>query len=260
MNFATMKYILVAVSLCCGQLLVAGDDLFECPETVSKALNDEMDYFDEFGGEDGVNAIHRKHGLQGFRDRPYGGRGSTYNQMKENTRRFKKKFFGNALESGDLIYESACGEGFNLLMTLEHLEAMGITNLTAYGNDYVKESAEIANAIFQQEAPHWKGKFCQGDSANLAFVPSDTFDLAYSGFIDPLADPMQVHDRTGMTYDELVEVSRTYCLSEDEQDQALVAAEQLAQEEWYSTWTIEMLRIVKPGKTIIIGTYSCTSG
>ena len=35
-----------------------------------------------------------------------------------------------------------------------------------------------------------KGKICQGDSGNLSWVPSNAFDLVYTGYITPLQDPL----------------------------------------------------------------------
>ena len=35
-----------------------------------------------------------------------------------------------------------------------------------------------------------KGQFCPGDSGDLSFVPSNAFDLVYTGHITPVSDPL----------------------------------------------------------------------
>ena len=240
MNFITATLIVTFLGSALG-------DLFDCPTEVGKARNDLSDYFEYY---DKYNEYNVKN-ILGFRNNPYGGRDNTYTQMKDMVRLFKETVFRENLENGDIIYESACGEGLNLLMTVEILREMNIHNLTVYGNDYLAESVAIANSVFRQEAPDYMGKFCRGDSTNLSFVPSDTFDLAYTGFLDPLIDPLHMADED-MDHDEIVEHSRGLCYSREPRERSLAAAEQLAQEDWHSKWVTELLRIVKPGKIVII--------
>jgi SAM-dependent methyltransferase len=100
---------------------------------------------------------------------------------------WKSTRFAPHLESGDWIYESACGIGMNLYMTLEILnEVKGIESLKVFGNEYISLSVEVASAVFDSENPPFKaqkGTICRGDSANLDFVSSNTFDLVYTGYI-----------------------------------------------------------------------------
>ena len=90
------------------------------------------------------------------------------------------------LKSGDSIYESACGNGLNLLVTTEVLLENNITNITIYGNDYLESSIALANIIWESEEASTvarKGTLCSGDSTNVSFVPSSSFDLVYTGYL-----------------------------------------------------------------------------
>jgi SAM-dependent methyltransferase len=244
---------LITATLIVTLLGPALGNLFECPTEVGKAKNDVADYFEYFDKYIAYNVEN----ISGFRDSPYGGRDNTYSEMKDMVSPFKEEVFGENLKNGDIIYESACGEGLNLLMTLEILREKNLFqrpthNLTVYGNDYLAESIAIANTVFRQEAPEYMGKFCRGDSTNLSFVPSDTFDLAYTGFLDPLIDPLQMAASEDMDHDEIVEHSIALCDSPKPFERKLAAAEQLAQEDWHSKWVTELVRIVKPGKIVVI--------
>ena len=97
---------------------------------------------------------------------------------------------------------------------------------------------------------------------NLLFVPSDTFDLVYTGVIDPLIDPLNMTSDKDMNHDEIVQHSRALCDSPEPRERMLAAAEQLAQEDWHSQWVTELVRIVKPGKIVInedVGYPMCSS-
>jgi hypothetical protein len=54
-------------------------------------------------------------------------------------------------------------------------------------------------------------------------------------------------------FDGRVEEMKALCQSDDEEDQDIVAFDQQAQENWHSDWVVELIRITKPGKAIIIG-------
>ena len=237
--------------------------LFNCPSTAASgtAQNDVAGYFDFYDDDNARHADGESEDdlyfTEGFRYVRYGGRMQTYSKMKKMATEYKASAFGDNLKSGDSIYESACAEGFNLLMTIEILkERRGIENLIAFGNDYLSASAAVADKLFDKQAStiDWihKGVFCQGDSSNLEFVPSNAFDLAYTGYIDPIVDPLHLHP-DDMPFEERVKISRELCESEDESHQVLMQREQAAQEEWHSSWVKELLRIVKPGKVVIIG-------
>ena len=138
-------------------------------ENVSKAITDNMTEF-----------------LAEFRESNFDNWGKTYTQVKEGMRHFKSTYFPPYLQDGGTIYESACGIGLNLYMTLEILqETKGVENLFMYGNELLEASASKANAVFDHIAPanSHKGVICAGDSGHLEFVPSNSFDLVYSGYI-----------------------------------------------------------------------------
>ncbi len=122
---------------------------------------------------------------QEFRETNFDDWDRTYEQVKNGMYHWKSTRF-TPLESGDSIYESACGIGLNLYMTLEILqETRNITHLVVYGNEYLKISADKANAVMEQIAPAeaTKGVICPGDSTDLPFVPSNAFDLVYTGYL-----------------------------------------------------------------------------
>ncbi len=87
----------------------------------------------------------------------------------------------------DLPKKSGCGRGMNLLMTVEILnETQQIHNLQVYGVEYVPSSTKEANHILQSLLPNvgnatLGSPICRGDATNLDFVPSNSFDIAYTG-------------------------------------------------------------------------------
>ena len=87
--------------------------------------------------------------------------------------------------------------------------------------------------------------------ADLSFVPADTFDLAFT-YVDPMVDALGRYD-DDVEFDDRVEEMKELCKSDDEEDQDIVAFDQQAQENWHSDWVMELIRITKPGKAIIIG-------
>lgn len=124
--------------------------------------------------------------LQTFREKKIEDWGKTYNQLKEGMHHFKSTYYPPYLQDGATIYESSCGIGLNLYMTLEILkESHGIENLFVYGNELLSVSANKANAVFDHIPParSHKGVICTADSSHLGFVPSNAFDLVYTGYI-----------------------------------------------------------------------------
>ena len=146
---------------------------YECPVLEEgSGQNDIAGYFSYYDADVERHAENEKdknYYINGFREVSFGGRGFTFSKMKEKSAEYKAKYYGDALEDGDWIYEGASGEAFNLLLTLEILaEQRGIKNLRAFGSDYLAESAKVADKLFdaQSKVNPWikKGKFCQGDS------------------------------------------------------------------------------------------------
>ena len=156
---------------------------YTCPHTPSaKSENDFDGYWATYKN---MNK-HNQHQLDNFRNLPYDQRSDPYWKMKEKAFAFKAAYFGNVINSGQHMYESACGTGGNLLMTMEILqEEFDIVNLTLHGNDYLQESVDLANALLQQEqanndtaASFQAARLCQGDSTNLQHIPENSFDVA----------------------------------------------------------------------------------
>jgi hypothetical protein len=126
------------------------------------------------------------HYLHHFRTENYDDWVYSYEYVKNQSRPFKAQYFAPNLKNNDVIFESACGVGLNLYMTLEILQEFGIENLVVYGTDYLKLSTTKATVLFEQAPPAESelGIICpSGDSTHLDFVPSNAFDLAYTGYI-----------------------------------------------------------------------------
>jgi len=124
--------------------------------------------------------------LQQFRENKFDDWGKTYQEVKAGMYHFKSTYYPPYLQDGSTIYESACGIGLNLYMTLEILqETHGIENLFVYGNELLEVSADKANAVMDHIAPAMarKGIICPADSSHLEFVPANSFDLVYTGYI-----------------------------------------------------------------------------
>ena len=85
----------------------------------------------------------------------------------------------------------------------------------------------------------------------MSFVPADTFDLAFT-YVDPMVDALGRHGDDVEFEDRVMEM-KELCHSDEEEDQDAVVFDQQAQENWHSDWVVELIRITKPGKAIIIG-------
>lgn len=238
--------------------------LYDCPETPlkDKAKNDITEYF-AYHIESSVQEHRRgekndpSYYLDGFRNSRHGGHAEPYATLKEEAAAFRRDVFGAELSDGDVIYEGAGAEGMNLLMTLEILrEESNITSLAAYGHDYLEPYVEIANKLFDAQVltanGRWlkRGRYCQGDSTKLGFVPSNLFDLAYT-YVDPLVDGLGRH-RDEENYEVRVDAMKELCNSDAPDDQEVVKRDQELQEKWHSDWVRELIRITKPGKLIVV--------
>ena len=228
--------------------------LYQCPEDAWNAVENvataPKEHYSAYETESSrISNISTY--MDTFRDLQYDDWGHTYNEVKQIMFPWKSRYFSE-LKSGDIIYESACGIGMNLFMTLEILyEVLGITNITIYGNDYVPESVQVALAIYSDsnvllpKSFGGLGSICTADSKHLEFVPSNTFDLVYTGYISPLLDPLHLNHST--TDEKFVQYN-AYC----EQKDALSQVAQELQNDWYGAWVGEMIRIAKPGAPIIV--------
>ena len=225
---------------------------YTCPASKAKAKNDVSDNFQFYFEDNEENTKH--HNLSDYQELIFDGWGKTYSEVKSILKPWKLDVFAPNLKSGDIIYESACGGGFNLLLTAEILQEVGIHNITVFGNDYLETSIQIANEMWSlpstSSVAH-KGVFCPGDSSNLSFAPSSMFDLVYCGYVDPLPNPASLWD-DNLTLNEMVDKSIELCTSVAPGDQELRDKGQRAQEDWYASWVSEMIRIAKPGKIIAV--------
>ena len=193
------------------------------------------------------------HFLQHFRNVTYDDWGRTYMEVKEKMYPWKSEHFD--IQTGGTMYESACGIGLNLFMTLEILqEARNVTDISVYGNDFVQDSVEVAKTISNHlPANGIRGKFCQAESTNLLHVPSDSFDLVFTGYITPLRDPLDL----GLpSQEELDAVYLDLCESSDPDKVKRRYEAQRLQEEWYSRWVSELIRIAKPGGSVVVESVS----
>jgi hypothetical protein len=164
---------------------------FDCPTRVDKVAANFVGGGDENDSTKEYDTLYQQitenitHYLHHFRTENYDEWGYSYEYVKNQSRPFKAKYFLPNLKNNDIIFESACGSGLNLYLTLEILEEFGIENLVVYGNDYLELSATKATVLFEQAPPAESelGIICPSDSTHLDFVPSNAFDLAYTGYI-----------------------------------------------------------------------------
>lgn len=178
--------------------------------------------------------------LSYFRRADFDHWGRTYDQVKAGMKDWKISQY-QRLKDGAMIYESACGIGLNLYMTLELL---GLHNVTVYGNDYEAASVETARKLLPALGLNL-GQVCAADSTNLSHVPSDTFDLVYTGYITPHPDPL----RTGLSTQSDLD---RYYMAACRENATLRDQAQAAQDAWYTQWVHELVRIAKPGASILM--------
>jgi hypothetical protein len=245
---------------------------YSCPATVTLPENLLADDDASSNNSRGIHSPHTNTSayLSVFRNMAYDERYQpyyTYNDVKQSMTRWKTTRFGDYLHDGDWIYESGCGIGLNLVMTLEILyesSRHNIQNLHVYGNDYSTDAIRIAHQLLKDSDDDANsggilsktsgggqlGKLCRADSSKLHdFMPSDTFDLVFSGYITPLQDALHLN-LSATTPEDLDRAYRVIC---QEDATFLRAAEmQRRQEDWFAKWVSEMIRIAKPGAPVIV--------
>jgi len=236
--------------------------LYQCPEVIRNitSLNENnVESIDEFYASEGNDAFD----IENYEEMKYDGWTRNFKDNKKYLYEWKSKYF-SMLKSGDLIYESACGMGLNLLMTLQILsEELQVTHLKVYGNDYLEKSVEVANKLLGRISPAamQMGQICKGDSTNLFFVPSGSFDMAFTGYIDQIEDPLNIipqdkKEENGKT------ILENMCNAKKKKGNTsnintlakakLAELDQKAQEDWFAKWASEIIRIVRPGGGIVI--------
>ena len=236
-----------------------------CPssEVVGSAKNDNYS-----SGEQTVSEFYEKgqtaamkkttsltlEDIEELKFKNYDGWSRDFYKFKDSKIDWKTRMF-SSLESGDTIFESACGRGFNLLMTVEILkEELGIENISVYGIDYVESSVLLANEILSTAlkaiGSQLGSPICRGDATNLFFVPDESFDLVFTGYIDPIVDPLDIKSELGRQFEY-----EDICDMTDPKDWAyatLAKLDQKAQEDWYAAWVNELVRIAKKGSPVVI--------
>jgi len=236
--------------------------LYQCPEVnrnITSSNEKYVESIDEFYASNGNNDFD----IENYEEMKYDGWDQNFKDKKKYLYEWKSKYF-SMLKSGDLIYESACGMGLNLLMTLQILsEEHQVTHLKVYGNDYLERSVEVANKLLGRISPAdmQMGQICKGDSTNLFFVPSGSFDMAFTGYIDQIEDPLNlipqdIKEENGKS------ILEKMCKAKKEKGNTsnvstlakakLAELDQEAQENWFAKWASELIRIVRPGGGIVI--------
>jgi hypothetical protein len=163
---------------------------YDCPipETALPALN----YHNTSVEESYINVTSQIDSnfsgfLETFHVSEFDGWGKPYDFVKAGMYHWKSTRYPKNLNDGDTIYESACGIGLNIIMTLEILkEVKGVSNLIVYGNEYLPSSVNTSNRVLESLLPPLnatKGSICAADSTNLYFIPSNSFDLVFTGYI-----------------------------------------------------------------------------
>ena len=179
------------------------------------------------------------------------------------------------------IYESACGVGRNLVITLDIIhEVLHHQNgnndnteiisptIVVHGNDYAIDSANAARLIFDTLQPYGSqvGTICGGvDSTNLSHIPSNSYDVVLTGYIAPIHNPLNlgINDKwmnkfkyRQAQYVHLCNVAENqhgkYSNEQVEEARANVQTMNTIQEEWFAKWIKEMVRIAKPGGPIFV--------
>ena len=184
-----------------------------------------------------------------YRQTEFDNWGLTYEQVKEAMREWKTSMYAPVFDNPDRvysIYESACGIGLNLALTAELLyeSVPTVKRVEIHGNDYVQESVTVAEQLYQQGriVEQYKGRmgqFCAADSTRLNHVPSNAFDLVFTGYITPLTDPLSLAQQ----YDTPRDVERAYhAICENKTNPELVQQMQDAQEEFYRAWAKSLLK------------------
>jgi hypothetical protein len=190
-------------------------------------------------------------------------------KVQEFAPHFKKKKKNKQEDTIIHIYESACGVGRNLAITLDIVREVNggdisnnnTTVVVVHGNDYASDSAAAAQTVFGTLEPSGAklGTICGGvDSTDLSHVPSNSFDIVYTGYVGLLHDPLDYSGtypdrKTRKVYKELCKNASKdddYTAAHDAQQQ--IQKMYQIQEDWYAKWVGEMIRIAKPGSPVMV--------
>jgi hypothetical protein len=190
----------------------------------------------------------------------------TYEQVQTEKRPWKLSRLAPKLHNGSRIYVSGTGNGVDVYITLDILyQEASISDLMVLGNDLSREAVTSATQILQH-APGSPSsiQICQADSTNLSHVPSNAFDLVYTGHWRPLLDPLDLGpEQRDVRYRELCEALGNYDNSSSSSSSSKdatwswMASElyhilQQRQTDWLGRWVAEMARIAKPDAPVIV--------
>lgn len=218
------------------------------PRNVEMALDEHTAWYDEESKQLNRNLSQY---METFRDSQYDNWGHTYEQVKKAMYKWKRERFSR-LKSGNRVFESACGIGMNSFMTMEILaEVAGTHSIEFYGNEYSRESVIAAHCIAGSGRMPAKGRLgaiCRADSTDLSFAPENYFHLVFTGYISPLFDPLDLGGSTKENFKTYI----AHCESSEDMHKAKVLDAQRIQEDWYSKWVEEMIRLAKPGAPVIV--------
>lgn len=196
-----------------------------------------------------------------FRKLEYMDWNKTYNQVKEGMKHWKVSRYLPNIKTGDSIFESGCGIGLGLLLTVELLQDENIRDLHLYGTDFGGTAATTANglldAVLTEAASVGGGKrgaVCTADSTRLSFIPDNSFDFVFAGRISPVLDPWETNATASATTNATIARHREICATKatDWRSQMLYDLALERQSAWYGKWVSEMVRIAKPGVPLAI--------
>jgi len=249
-----------------------GAPQYTCPAASSSSNNNNMDDYNSQTIPKYQNDSEFMQDLAGdpqnlttyaetFRDLEFRDWGKTYHEVKGSLVHWKESRFVPNLKTGDSIFESGCGIGLSLYMTLEILQeqtSKNLRDLHLYGSDVSSVVAGTANLVLdkilsgESVGGGKRGVICAADSIQLSdFIPKDTFDLVFSSRIQPVAAGLGYNVTTP---EQLRERRRDICATRqtDWKSAALQEAAQERQNDWYGTYVAAMVRIAKPGAAVIV--------
>jgi len=232
---------------------------YTCPANVGIAINDKDGVFDYYKDDTAQHARQANNSeFEGFLDEQYGAWGITPNMHKALNANWIHWYGDHLLHSeSKTIYESACGTGLTLFVIIQLLyEQYNITGIEAFGNEYIAENVVTANQFYDWAIGQYpeldvrKGRICRGDSTNLtSFVPTNSFDIVMTGYIDPIVDPLGLGLIENWQHEP-------WCNSKNESKQSLMKEEQKEINAWFALWASQMIALVKPGGIVIIESIS----
>lgn len=244
-SFVVMATLIFVLSLTHRE---KSSELLSCPSSVAIPLNDiEMEWYE---GEEYMHKKWDKDAVDELKSTMIDGWSRNYNSLKKTKGNFVIDHFSE-LKPGDKIFESAAGVGLNLFMKAELLrERKGIHGLEFYGIEYRQAAVDQAFDFLSQTLPSLGsklGSICKADATDLSFIPDEYFDLAYTGYIDPLDDPLKIEEKSSKKME-----SHKLCKEKAWNLKLLSDLDQKEQERWYAAWVTELIRITKKGKPVII--------